>query len=464
MHLSPESLIPLSSALSLTRDEVRDLHKNYGNASLAGMLKMLDFDRQFVRAQGVKLWDNEGQEYLDFLGGYGALNLGHNHPEIIAALAQVHQMPNLLQASIPTMAASLLHNLAAITPGKLKRSFLCNSGAEAVEGALKLARIATGRSTYVYCQNSFHGKSYGALSITGRDKYRKPFEPLLSDTVSVPFGDIEALRQVLKENKVAAFIVEPVQGEGGVVIPPTGYLAEALNACQQTGALFIADEIQTGFGRTGTMFSCQHENVEPDVMCLAKSLGGGIMPIGAFITTDELWQKAYGSMEKASLHTSTFGGNTWSAAAGITTIEILIRENMAQAAAEKGDYFIEGLQVLREKYQILKEVRGQGLLIGIELAASGGLASIATLGAASKLSNEYLGSMVAGELLNKHRIVTAYTLNNPNVIRLEPPLVVSKEEIDYVLNALEDVLKQHKGFFSFAAASAKTMLGGKRKK
>ncbi|TYO95191.1 aspartate aminotransferase family protein [Desulfallas thermosapovorans] len=462
--ISPDLIISVSRAQSLQREEIRTLHKNYGNASLVTMLGMLNFDRQFVRAQGTKLWDSEGHDYLDFLGGYGSLNLGHNHPLVIAAVEQVKEMPNLMQAGVPTMAAALLHNLAVITPGKLKRSFLCNSGAEAVEGALKLARAATGRKAFIYCQNSFHGKSFGALSVTGREKYRKPFAPLLEECIEVPFGDIVSLRQALKKHQAAAFIVEPIQGEGGVNVPPPGYLNEAARACREAGTLLIADEIQTGFGRTGAMFACQHENVEPDIMCLAKSLGGGIMPIGAFITTGEIWNKAYGSVEKATLHTSTFGGNTWAAAAGVAAVEILVKENLARAAEEKGRYFISGLKNLQKKYPLIKEVRGRGLLIGIELAQPGGLVDKATMGMASKLSNEYLGSMVAGELLNKHRIVTAYTLNNPNVIRLEPPLIVSKEEIDYVLNALEDVLKRHKGFFSFAATSAKTVLKTIRKK
>lgn len=456
--ISPELIITLDNAVALQRNEVRSLHKNYGNAGLVNLMGILNFDRQFVRAEGTRVWDSEGNAYLDFLGGYGSLNIGHNHPRVIEAVEQVRKLPNILQASIPTITAALLHNLAVITPGKLKRSFLCNSGAEAVEGALKLARAATGRKTFIYCRNSFHGKSFGALSVTGREKYRKPFEPLLFDCQEVPFGDIDALRKALRKYQAAAFIVEPVQGEGGINMPPRGYLSEAARACRDAGTLFIADEIQTGFGRTGAMFACQHENVEPDVMCLAKSLGGGIMPIGAFITNDDIWQKAYGSVEKATLHTSTFGGNTWAAAAGIAAIEVLVKEKLPAAAAEKGTYFISGLRDLQKKYPLLQEVRGQGLLIGIELAQPGGLTNKATMGLASKLSHEYLGSMVAGELLNRHRIITAYTLNNPNVIRMEPPLTVSVEELDYVLNALDDVLKKHKGFFSFAATSAKTVL------
>lgn len=462
--ISSELIFTLENALDLKRDQVRSLHQNFGNASLVNLMSMLNFDRQFVRAEGTRVWDSDSNIYLDFLGGYGSLNLGHNHPKIIEAIERIKNLPNILQASVPTIAAALLHNLAMITPGQLKRSFLCNSGAEAVEGALKLARSVTKKKVFIFCSNSFHGKSFGALSVTGREKYRKPFEPLLSDCVEVPYGDLKKLRKALEEHDAAAFIVEPIQGEGGINLPPSSYLAEASKACREAGTLFIADEIQTGLGRTGTMFACQHENVEPDIMCLAKSLGGGIMPSGAFITTNEIWQKAYGSVDKATLHTSTFGANTWAAAAGVATIEVLVKEELPSAAAQMGNYFISGLRDLQKKHPLLKDIRGRGLLIGIEFNQPSNLANKASLGLASKLSNEYLGSMVAADLLNRHKIITAYTLNNPNVIRLEPPLTVQKEELDYVLNAFDDILKRNKGFFSLATTSAKTAFKNIRKK
>jgi len=459
-----EALLSVDDALALSRSEVHTLYKNCGNQGLVTMMGLVGFDRQFVKAKGMRVWDSEGNEYLDFLGAYGAMNLGHNHPAVIGALEKVRHLPNLIPASLPTMQAALLHNLSVITPGRLQRSFLCNSGAEAVEGALKTARAATGKSGFLYCENSFHGKTFGALSVTGRNKYRKPFEPLLSGCEAVPYGNLEALEQVLAKFKPAAFIVEPIQGEGGINVPPPGYLTGAARLCREQGVLFIADEIQTGFGRTGAMFACQLENVEPDIMCLAKSLGGGVEPIGAFITTDDIWQKVFGGIEKATLHTSTFGGNTRAAAAGVAAIEVLTKEQLPEAAVEKGAYFLAGLLNLQKKYPLLKEVRGRGLFIGLEFTQPGGLANKLTMGMANKLSNEYLASLVAGELLNKHHIITAYTLNNPNVIRLEPPLIVTKEEIDTVLNALEDILKHNKGFLSMAAAGAGTVFKNFRNK
>lgn len=458
------SLVGLERAIALSREEIKEYHKKYLNASLVSMLGMLNFDKKFSSARGVVVWDSEGNEYLDFLGGYGALNIGHNHPEVLGALDQVKGLPNLIQASLGAIAGALAHNLAAITPGRLERSFFCNSGAEAVEGALKLARAATGRTGVIYCQSSFHGKTFGALSATGREKYQKPFSPLLEGFQAVPFGDLDALKSALKSSNAAAFIVEPIQGEGGIIVPPDGYLKSAAQMCAEYQTLLIADEIQTGFGRTGRMFACEHQEVVPDIMCIAKSLGGGIMPIGAYITTDQIWKKAYGSWERALLHTSTFGGNTLACAAAIAAIEVICREDLAGQAAEKGHYFLCKLNELKDKYPLLKEVRGRGLLVGIEFNQPGGLLSKATMGLTSKLSEEYLGSLVAGELLNKYRIITAYTLNNPNVIRLEPPLMVTYEQLDRVLAALEEILAHHKGFFSVATTGAKNFIKSFTKK
>ncbi|GBF31983.1 PLP-dependent aminotransferase [Desulfocucumis palustris] len=451
-------LLSLDKAIEMSREEIRQNHKNHVNPELTSMMGFLSFDKKFVRARDTLVWDSDGNQYLDFLGAYGAMNVGHNHPEVLAALDRVREMPNLIQASLGTLAGALAHNLALITPGALTRSFFCNSGAEAVEGALKLARAATGRTGFIYCEGSFHGKSFGALSVTGREKYQKPFRPLLEGCHAVPYGDIEALQAALLNSRAAAFIVEPIQGEGGIIVPPPGYLAEAARLCGEKGTLLIADEIQTGMGRTGDMFACQYEQLEPDILCLAKSLGGGIMPAGAFITTDDIWQKAYGSWEKSTLHTSTFGGNTWSCAAGIATISVIYRGNLAEQAREKGLYFMNGLNQLKEKYPLLQDVRGRGLMVGIEFNQPGGMLTKATFGLASKLSQEYLGSLVAGELLNKYGIITAYTLNNPNVIRLEPPLTVTREQLDRVVEALDQILARHKGLVSMAASSAKTFV------
>jgi putrescine aminotransferase len=460
----PKEFMTLAKALKQSREQIKENHHAYLNTSLTSLIELLKFDKHFVRAEGVSVWDAEGNEYLDCLGGYGSLNLGHNHPHVLAALEKVKHLPNLLQVSLGALPAALARSLAAATPGNLCRSFFGNSGTEAVEGALKLARASTGRADLVYCEGSFHGKTMGALSVTGREKYQKTFLPLIPGCRKVPFGDLTALEYVLKEQTAAAFIVEPILGEGGIVVPPPGYLAGAGKICSKFGTLFILDEIQTGLGRTGTLFACEHEGVVPDVMCLSKSLGGGIMPISAYITTDPVWKKAYGSMDKATLHTTTFGGNTLATAAALAALEVIYNENLPARAKESGEYLLAGLKRLKEKYPLIKEVRGRGLLVGVEFEQPGGLAAKASFGLINKLSDEYLGSMVAGELLNKHRIITAYTLNNPNVIRLEPPLVITRGQLDTLLAALEQIFSTHKGFMGFAASSAKTILSRFTKK
>ncbi|MGC7846687.1 aspartate aminotransferase family protein [Desulforudis sp. 1088] len=448
-------LIRLEQALQLSRNEVIEKSKAYLSGSMAATEAALRFDRQYVRAEGCVLYDVQGNEYLDFVGGYGSVSLGHNHPRLLDAVRRVEQYPKIMQTAMQHLPAALADNLARVTPGNLCRTFFCNSGAEAVEGALKLARAVTGRPKFVYCHGAFHGKTFGALSVMGRTKYREPFEPLLQPTAAIPYGDLAALEKELAGGNVAAFIVEPIQGEAGVIVPPPGFLAGARELCTKHGALLIADEVQTGLGRTGKMFACEWEDVVPDVLCLAKALGGGMVAAGAYVTLDQHWRKAYGSLDRAIMHSSTFGGywgNAIACAVGITTLEIIQDEKLIEQAREKGEYFLARLRALKEKYQVIKDVRGRGLLIGLELSDKGtGLVNKLSFGVLDKLAEEYMATLLAVELINRHRIATVYTLNNPSVIRLEPPLTVTKEQIDRTVDAIEDVLSRSKSFLGLAA-------------
>ena len=404
-----------------------------------------------MSAAGCVVVDDRGREYLDFLGGYGALGLGHNHPEVLAAVDAVAQLPNVLQVAVSPLVGAVAESLAAIAPPGLRKTFLCNSGAEAVEGALKLARAATGRAGFVSCDGAFHGKSFGALSVGGRDHYRDPFAPLLADCRTVPFGDVGALRAALADGTCAAFIVEPVQGEGGIVVAPDSYLAAAQQACRDTGTLLIADEVQTGFGRTGAMFACAHDGVAPDIMALAKTLGGGVMPVGAFMATDEVWTKGFGGSQRCTLHTSTFGGNARACAAALKAIEILVRDDLPAQAHARGDRLIRGLREAAAGSAAVVDVRGRGLMVGVEFARSR---------LARGLSHEYFAAEVAAGLLD-HGVISAYTLNNPSVIRFEPPLTVTDGQIDTAVEAFRTTLRTHG---SFARASVRVGLGMLRKK
>ncbi|MDI3299210.1 MAG: aspartate aminotransferase family protein [Bacillota bacterium] len=456
-----EPLISLEQALFLGRGETRDLYRRYVNPGMAALLGSVGFDRRYVRASGVSVWDAEGNEYWDFLGGYGAVNQGHNHPRIVAALEAVREAPNLLQAALSPLVAAVAHNLAQITPGELSRSFFCNSGAEAVEGALKLARAATRKRRILYAEGSFHGKSFGALSVTGRSRYQEPFRPLLPETYALPYGDLDAMESALRRRDVAAVILEPIQGEGGVIVPPEGYLRGVQELCRRYDALLVLDEVQTGFGRTGKLFACEWEGVTPDILCLAKSLGGGVMPVGAFVTTPQVWDRAYGGMERALLHTSTFGGNARAMAVALASIQVVVEEDLAERARRRGEQALAGLRALQRQFpSMIRDVRGRGLLIGVEFEKpTRGLAERLTGGLINRAAAEFGGALVAAHLLDRYRIITAYTLNNPNVIRFEPPLVVSEEQVRRTLNALRAVLEEHRSFFSLAAGTVRSVLG-----
>lgn len=455
-------LYSIEQALKLSSDQVKSNYKNHINPEFVKMLKLLNFDKNYVKADDVEVFDQDGNKYLDFLGGYGSLNLGHNRKEIIDAVNRVTDRPNLLQASIGGIYSAAAYNLAQITPGNLSISFFGNSGTEAVEGAIKLARASTGKEKIIYCKDSFHGKSYGSLSITGREKYQKKFNPLLPGTEQVNFNDLDSLKEKLKSSdNIAALILEPIQGEGGVVVPTEGYLKNVRKLCDRYSVLMILDEIQTGLGRTGKLFAADYEEVTPDIMCLAKSLGGGIEPVGAYITNKKVWNKAYGSIEDALLHTSTFGGNTRGSAAVIASINYIVDNDLSRQAFKKGEYFLSKLKNFEEKYDLVKEVRGKGLLIGLEFnQPESKIMDRLSNGMFSKLSYQYLGAMVAGTLNNNHNIITAYTLNNPNVIRLEPPLTVSYEQIDYVVDSLKDIFENNSGIFNLTINNASNFFKG----
>ncbi len=388
------NIVTLEDALTLDRHDARDLYSRYINPGIASLVHLLDIDRNFVRARGVSVWDDAGQEYLDFLGGFGALNAGHNHPEIQDAVRKAAEAPNLLQIALSRLVGALGQSLAAITPGDLGRTFLCSSGSEAVEAALSLPARARGGLISSLRRMPTTGSLFGALSATGREHYREPFMPLLPDCQAVPFGDLDALERELQRKPTAALVVEPIQGEGGIVVPPDGYLRGALDLCHLHGALFIADEVQTGFGRTGRMFAVDHEDVVPDIMALAKSLGGGVAPIGACIATSEVWERAYGSRDTCMLHDSTFGGNALACAAALKAIEIAVRDDYAGRAATLGAHFRERLEGIASESKIVRGVRGRGLLLGLEFGEPP---------IAKGLSREYFAAMFASVLLEDHQ-------------------------------------------------------------
>lgn len=395
-------------------------YEQYVNPAVARLFRFMGLASVERSARGLYIYDAQGQPYLDCLGGYGVFSLGHANEEIVAAVKkQMDLMPMSGKILLNEHLGRLSELLAEIIPGA-RYSFIVNSGAEAVEGALKLARIHTGRSKFIAMQNSFHGKTLGALSATGRDMFADPFRPLLDGFIHVPFNDIGAVRRAIGED-TAAVIAEPIQGEGGIIVPDDGYLTELRNLCDSRGSLLILDEVQTGLGRTGKLFASEYDGAEADITVTAKALGGGVMPIGAFSARGKVWNKY---IESPFLHTSTFGGNPLACAAAIAVIEILKRDYASFSVAEKGGYFLKQLTELKERHPgLIKDARGRGLMIGLELTKAG------------------IGGFLMSECMKK-RLMVAYTLNNPKVIRIEPPFMISVQTIDEVISILAEIFER----------------------
>lgn len=402
-------------------EETIEKYEKYINPAVARLFRFMGLSAIEQQADGVVITDNDGKEYIDCLGGYGVFSLGHRHPRVVEAVkAQIDSMPMSSKVLFNKPMADLAEIMAKITPGDLQYSFFGNSGTEAVEGALKLARAHTGRNKIISTVNSFHGKTLGALSATGRDLFRDPFQPLLSGFTHAPFGDAAAIAEII-DRDTAAVIVEPIQGEGGIIVPPDEYLPYLRQLCDRHGALLICDEVQTGLGRTGKMFACDHYGITPDIITTAKALGGGVMPIGAFTARPQIFAEYITS---PFLHTSTFGGNPLACAAAVEAITVIHEENLVEKAAVKGQYFMERLTAVADQFPgVIREVRGKGLMIGVELTKEG------------------IGGLLMSELINKG-VLVAYTLNNPKVIRIEPPLIISEEAIDQVMVAFAYAIEQ----------------------
>ena len=366
-------------------------------------------DLTIVRGEGALLWDDQGNEYIDCVGGQGAANVGHAHPKIVQAISkQASQLISCPEMFYNPLRATLSARLIEIAPGTMERVFFCNSGTEAIEAAFKFARYTTGRRKIIATMRGFHGRTMGALSATWNKKYRDPFLPLVSDFEHVPYNNLERLESAI-DDQTAAVVLEVVQGEGGVHLGSAEFLKGTQALCRKHGALLILDEVQTGFGRTGKMFAAQHYGLEPDLLCLAKSIAGGI-PMGAVMIGERVGELSSG------IHGSTFGGNPLAAAASLAALDVLEAEKLPQRAADLGEYLLEHLQEINSP--LIREIRGLGLMIGIEIK--------------QKVA-PYLQALTDHAVLAQPAGLT--------VIRLLPPLVIRKEQINRVVEALSDVLK-----------------------
>jgi ornithine--oxo-acid transaminase len=495
----PNFIPPIGEILAARAGEEMSLNDSHLNPQLGRIVRTLGLDRRWVRGEGAHLIDAEGNRYLDLLSGYGVFAIGRNHPEAIAALrdAMDAHTANLPQLGVTLLSGVLAEQLLARAPGSVGAMVPANSGTEAVEAAIKIARAATGRPRILYAEHAFHGLTLGSLSLNGDPTFREGFGPLLPGCEAVPFGDVDALERALAGTSaggsgggggagagdgvpagagdgvrggrdggdVAAFVVESVQGKG-VNLPPDGYLAAAQRLCREAGALFVCDEVQTGLGRTGRFLALEHWGLEPDLICVSKALSGGLVPIGAVLVSRAAFDSVFDGMERAVRHGSTFGGNDLAAAAGLATLRVLENERLVERAERLGGLLLELTLPLVDRYEVVSDVRGLGLMWAIELGPPEGGARRSIWNAAERAQPGIFSQLIVGPLFHDHRVLCQVAGHRMNVVKALPALVVEEDEIRRFAAALEDVVARAervpRAFLRFSVSMSRRAFASRR--
>lgn len=418
-----------------------ELHEKHVNPTLVKVFRTIGFDKVYAKAQGQYLWDKAGDRYLDMLSGFGVFSIGRNHPGVAQVIRDVLDLdlPNMVQMDCSFLSGLLAEQLLRRCPPHLEAVFFCNSGTEAVEASLKFARAATGRQKFAYLDHGWHGLTMGSLSVMGNDEFREGFGEQYLPGVMVPYNDLDALEKALSKRDVAGFIVECVQGKG-VRIAPDGFLQGAQALCRKYGTMFIADEVQTGYGRTGKMFAFQHWNLEPDIVSTSKALSGGYVPVGAMITRRSIYQKVFHRMDRCWVHSSSFGRNNLGMAVGLATLHILDEEKLVERSATQGQKLLDAINALKAKHEVLMEARGMGCMIGIEFHEPRSLKMKMAWKMVHAAHDGLFAQMVVMPLLEKHRVLTQVSGNHGDIIRILPAFVITDEDIAYFINSLDDVL------------------------
>lgn len=432
--------VDLNELLRQRGGERFSLHERLLNGQLVRVLRTIGFDRHYVSAQGPYLFDSDGNRYLDLLSGFGVFGIGRNHPVVKRAIVETLEadLPNLVQMDVSVLSGLLAEKLAALLPG-LDKFFFCSSGAEAVEAAIKFARFATQRARVIYCEHAFHGLTYGALSLNGGAEFRDGFGPLLPDCIAVPFNDLAALERALSTREAAAFVVEPIQGKG-VNLPRDDYLRAAAALCRKYGTLFVADEIQTGMGRTGRFAAIEHWDVEADMVLLAKGLSGGFVPVGAVAMKKWIFDRLFDRMDRAVMHGSTFSKTDLAMAAGLATLAVMEDENLVARAGAQGAAIMADLAALQVKHPLIKEIRGKGMMIGIEFGAPDNFKQRGAWWLLDQLEKGLYCQTVIMPLFTRHRILTQVAGHGLPVIKLLPSYTVSDEDRVWIRDAFDEVL------------------------
>jgi ornithine--oxo-acid transaminase len=412
------------------------------NPQWVRLLDLLDMNVRYERCQGAELFADDGTRYLDFLSGYCVHNTGHNHPHIVDALKQELDRcgPAMLQSHVPELAGELGQRLCRLAGGNLRKAFFCSSGSEGVEAAIKFSRAATKRDDLLCCEDAFHGLTCGALSLMDNPLWREGFGPLLSGTKAIPFNDLSALEQQLQTRKYAAFIVEPVQSEAGIKVPAPDYLQAAQQLCKRYGTLFVLDEVQTGMFRTGRFLAAHHFDVQPDMIILAKALSGGLIPVGAVLMTEEINEAVYSSLQRAIVHTSTFGENALAMRAGLATLDVLVREDLGTRAIELGSLLRDLLTEALAPYEMFSHTVGLGLLSGIEFRPPTKLGLKLSFQAFRAIHPAMFGQMLVMRFFRQQKILTQMCGNNFMVLKSAPPLVATTDQIRSFVDSAENVV------------------------
>ncbi|MEA2314473.1 MAG: ornithine--oxo-acid transaminase [Solirubrobacteraceae bacterium] len=437
----PQTPPPVAEILERRKGEELALNDSFLNPQMGRILRTLGFQKVWSGGEGAHLIDADGERYLDLFGGYGVFAIGRNHPEAIAAVQEVMaaRTGNLPQLGVTLLSGVLAEQLLARSPASVAAMVPANSGTEAVEAAIKIARAATGRTRVLYAEHAFHGLTLGSLSLNGNAEFREGFGPLLAGCDPVGFGDLHALERELEGGEVAAFVVEPVQGKG-VNLPPHEYLARAQQLCRDAGALFVCDEVQTGIGRTGRFLALEHWGLQPDLICLAKALSGGLVPIGAVLVSRAAFERVFDGMERAVRHGSTFGGNDLAAAAALATLRVLDQEHLIARAERLGGLLLELTAPLVERYEVVKEVRGLGLMWAIEFGPPAGAGARALWETVERRQPGLFSQLIIVPLFHEHRILCQVAGHRMNVIKVLPALTIEEQEIRRFAAALEETI------------------------
>jgi ornithine--oxo-acid transaminase len=458
----------LAALMADRHGENLDLHTRFMNPQLVNVLTTIGFDRRYLRGEGSYLIDDRGVRTLDFLSGFGVYALGRSHPVVKDALHQAldADLANLVQLDCALLPGLLAEQLVARAQPGIERVFFTNSGAEAIETAIKFARCSTRRRRILYCDHAFHGLTNGALSLNGGTEFRRGFEPLLPDCDVIPFGDIAALARALAQQNVAALVVEPIQGKGVHVASET-YWPEAEELCHRNGTLLVIDEVQTGLGRTGRFFCHQHWGVRPDIVTVSKALSGGYVPVGAVLTSARVFDAVYSSMERAVVHSSTFSKNQLAMVAGLATLQVIDDDRLVERTERNGERLLEALAPLVDRYDLFQEVRGMGLMVGLEFGQPSEFGSRFRFRTMELIRKGLFAQLIVLPLFHRHRILTQVAADNVNIIKLLPPLIIGDEEIGLFVAALDDVLGDaHRNstlLFDFARTVTKNTVHRRRR-